>query len=168
MYKDNIEKFFKQLGKGYDSPNSGGCGLFAVAASTALKNLGVKHKIIVNCWSKWQVDEFTDKYGPIKKSVSKHYQQLIKAGANGVAIHNHIAIQIGEKMYDVKGLYSAVGQHIYTIDYNTLSRLVKIPKQWNSAFRNWNDANKIKPEFVKHRAVKISNKILKTVDKLNQ
>lgn len=154
-----FEKFFKNLGKGYQKPNAGGCGLFALAASNALSKAGVKHKIFVNCRSYWQYDEFIQAYGKIKRSVTPHYRQLLDQGRQN-GIHNHITIEIDGIWFDAEGICDQDYDYSHTIDRRTLQRLVKDKYNWNSTFRSNNAQADIKIPVVKKKALHLADKII--------
>lgn len=164
MKNKHIESFFKNLGKGYKTPNAGGCGLFALAASTALNAQGIKHKIVVACNNPWQTDSFVRRYGEIKKSCTKQYKALLSQG--GYGIHNHIVIDVDGVKYDTEGVWLGNYETQATIDRNTLQRLVKSRDQWNSRFWRGNDQHLTKIDYVKGRAVEIASK-KKLAEKVN-
>lgn len=157
MNKADLILFFTTLGKGYYKPNSGGCGLFAYAASRALDSIGIEHKIKVCCWGKWQYKEFADVYGEAKRgNVNLQYLKFIKYQI-GRGIHNHIVIEIDGVFYDASGIDTFDRAPIcLDIDIKTLRLLVQVKDKWNSTFWFGNDDHKTEIGYVARRAEKLS------------
>lgn len=156
----SITEFFVSLGKGYYKPNSGGCGLFAYAASRALDSIGIEHKIVVCCWDREQADTFQENYGKVYKSVTRHYNDHLNNGKCWRAIHNHIAIEINGKLYDVSGEWEPDNIKLKAaIDIRTLKKLVRDGDQWNSTFWRNNAYTKTDLHYVARKAEKFSKSL---------
>ena len=119
LSKYTLEQFFILLGKGYNRPNSGGCGMFAYAASRALDSLNISHTIIVQCHDNYDLITFQEKYGSIGKSINKVYQKYLSdvnennSLANIYGIHCHIVIRVNGVDYDAEGCKRSLYQRPY-------------------------------------------------------
>lgn len=155
-----ITEFFTSVGKGYYKPNSGGCGLFAYAASRALDSIGVEHKIVVCCWDSDDVARFEHNYGKVRGNANNQYQKHLAEKKIRRTIHDHIAIQINGVLYDASGVYTPEkGDFKTVIDIRVLKKLVNDRSQWNDTFWYANPHSKTKLHYVARKAEKFSKSL---------
>ena len=159
-----LEKFFINLGKGYWSPNAGGCGAFAYAASRMLDSLNIKHSIVVQCWDSDDHYEFGRTYGEPKKSINRQYAAYLsdvedKEGFSMMqpALHCHIVIKVNGVQYDAEGICKRKVYSIHNMNLKTLKRAVKAPI-WNREFTRRN--NGVSVTQIANKAERLANKIL--------